>query len=126
MDLKQTLRLVRSCSIGCRFGDRVMLLATTLEWALRITPEYRGARRPKYPTWFHNSAVTLVQMLHEDHLDKPVFANKATGNTTWILETAIVWLKTFGLCESLRPKTLSEWYREYKNKGGPAFSTGPV
>lgn len=112
MDFRRMMEAMRSCALGCRPKDRVMLMALTAERALRIQPAHR--KRQQNPAWVRNSAAALVSMLHEDRADEPVAPNEMNGWTTPILEEAIRWLVTLGLCEPIEPRTLYKWYLAQK------------
>ena len=112
MDFRRMMTVVRSCSLGCRLSDRIMLMALTAERALAIEPKHR--KRLKNPIWVRNSAAALVSMLCEDRPDEPVTPNEITGWTTPILEEAIRWLVALGLCAPIEPRTLYKWYLAHK------------
>jgi hypothetical protein len=107
MDFRRMMEVMRSCSLGCRLTDRITLMALTAERALPIKPAHR--RRPQNPVWVMNSAAALVSMLHEDRPDEPLAPNEMNGWTTRILEEAIRWLVTLGLCNPIDSRTLYKW-----------------
>lgn len=115
MDFRRMVEVMRSCSLGCRNSDRMKLMALTVERALPIEPAHRKC--PPNPAWVMNSAAALVSMLHEDRPDEPVAPNDLNGWTTPILEEAIAWLVTLGLCEPIDPRTLYKWYLAQKKTG---------
>ena len=112
MDFRRMMEVMRSCSLCCRISDREKLMALTAERALLIEPAHR--KSSPNPTWVMNSAAALVAMLHEDKPDQPVAPNELNGWTTPILEEAIAWLVTLGLCEPINPRTLYKWYLAQK------------
>ncbi len=152
--LERTLKAVMSCSLGCRPATRVVLLAGTALSALQNPPRTgrKGKRQPN-PEWVRNSAATLVQMLHQNRPDEPLAPNEMNGYTTPILEDAILWLVTLGLCErsrgrrvqgkpragagrptagahvpgappSINPRTLYKWYGEFQRAERAALDDG--
>ncbi len=124
------MAFVRSCSLGCSVNERITLVALTVERGLAVTPRTLRRKRPPFPTWIRRSAATLVQMLSEDHPEEPLAPNEMNGWTTPILETAIEWLKTLGLCDGahpIRPRTLYGWWLENRkataSENTPSYST---
>ena len=121
ISLERCLRVMRSCSLGCKISDRIKLLAVTSELALRETPRRTpGKRRDKNPVWVRNSAATLVEMLHEDRPHEPIAPHEHNGWTTPILEDAIRWLVALKLCEPVDTRTIYRWYLD-----GRATQSGP-
>lgn len=108
--LERALKAMRSCSLACRLGDRITLMALTADRACGITPLARGTRRPPVPTWVRNSAASLVQMLHDARPDEPVAPTHDNNWTTPILADAIEWLIALGLCERIDARTVYQWY----------------
>ena len=113
MELRRVFEVMRSCSLHCRLNDRITWLALTVERALPITPKKR--KRLQNPEWLKKSAASLVSMLREDRPGEPWAPNEGNEWTTAILNDAIAWLVTLGLCEpKIDPRTLYRWCRAHK------------
>jgi hypothetical protein len=113
--LERALQVVLSCSIGCRVADRVTLFTWTARRALAQPPPSRKKHQAN-PTWVRNSAANLLDMLREDRAGEPFAPNEMNGWTTPILEDAIKWLTTLGLCEPVSARTLYSWWLDARQK----------
>jgi hypothetical protein len=110
--LRRGLEVMRSCSLGCPLKERIVLMALFVEHALQVTPKNR--KRRQNPEWVQKSAATLVQMLSEVHPDEPLAPTEHNGYTTPLLEEAISWLVTLGICHAITGRTLYKWYLEHR------------
>jgi hypothetical protein len=73
-------------------------------------------KRQQNPKWVRYSAAVLVQVLHEGRPEEPLAPNAMNDWTTHILEDAIEWLVTLGLCERITARTLYAWNREGRER----------
>jgi hypothetical protein len=129
MDLKDTLKFMRACSLGCALRDRVVLMAYAVERALRIPPRDLAHSRPPFPSWLKKSAANLFQMFKDNRHGQPWAPTYWNGWTSEPLKDAIAWLAALGLCDtnSPTPKTIYDWWREYKETfPGPTTSSTPT
>jgi hypothetical protein len=114
--LERALEAVLSCSLGCHPATRAVLLAGTALRAIQNPPRAPKKHYPN-PTWVKYSAAHVVQMLHEDRPKEPLAPTQHNSHTTPILDDALCWLETLGLCKGITARTLYDWYVEARKAG---------
>lgn len=130
LDLDRLVRTVHDCAVGCDTRSRVSLIGMTVARAIRIKPNYRGARRPRYPIWLRSAAGDLVVHLRNLSPDAPLRGDAPPGARAQpVLSVALLWITCLNLFPGRRAPaetSLYAWYIERcKAKGLPVARGRP-
>jgi hypothetical protein len=127
VDYEHTSKAISRCAYASghdSLSDRV--ISSTIERLNLTTPKELNRSRPPFPRWVKRLAGTLVLLLVQENPASRVSIDPHT-NTSPILNAALEWLVTLGICshdELPSSRTMQRWYQEHQRQRGALHGPG--